>query len=141
MTGYNSIDLSEGTLNINGFGFIYGSDMTEENNASYRLILTDENGVSVSYDLTTKKSPYDYDLLYGKGVTMDYADFAGSIDLTQLAAGTYRIYLDMSNTEYRDISEFMNFGKKLNKTMEVNGKTYTLSTSKVHNRFILEVTE
>ena len=72
---------------------------------------------------------------------MDYADFAGSIDLTQLAAGTYRIYLDMSNTEYRDISEFMNFGKKLNKTMEVNGKTYTLSTSKVHNRFILEVTE
>ena len=88
-----------------------------------------------------KKSPYDYDLLYDKGYTMDYADFEGSVNLAQLEAGTYRIYLDISNEQYRDISEFMNFGKKLNKSIELDGKTITLSTSKVHNRFILEVTE
>lgn len=141
MTGYNKIDLTEDQLNVDGFGFIYESDMTESNNASFRLILVDENGNSYPIDLLTKKSPYDYDLLYDKGYTMDYADFEGSVNLAQLEAGTYRIYLDISNEQYRDISEFMNFGKKLNKSIELDGKTITLSTSKVHNRFILEVTE
>ena len=128
-------------LTFDGYGYMYQSEMTESVHPSYRIILVDKDGVITSYDLTAKKSLFDYSILYKSDYKLDYADFEGTIDLSNLKAGKYRVYLDMSNDEYRDIDELINFTETKVYSASYGNRSYSLTTSNVHGRFILEVTE
>ena len=139
--GLDNIRFDGDILNFDGYGYMYQSEMTESNHPSYSIILVDENGNPRSYYLTSKKSMIDYSILYKTDYKLDYADFEGSINLLELPVGKYRVYLDMSNDKYRDIDELINFTEKKSYIATSENRSYTLSTSNVHGRFILEVTE
>lgn len=139
--GLDNIRFDGDILKFDGYGYMYQSEMTESNHPSYSIILVDENGNPRSYYLTSKKSMIDYSILYKTDYKLDYADFEGSINLLELPVGKYRVYLDMSNDKYRDIDELINFTEKKSYIATSENRSYTLSTSNVHGRFILEVTE
>lgn len=139
--GLDHIEFSDNMLTFDGYGYMYQSEMTESVHPSYRIILVDKDGVITSYDLTAKKSLFDYSILYKSDYKLDYADFEGIIDLSNLKAGKYRVYLDMSNDEYRDIDELINFTETKVYSASYGNRSYSLTTSNVHGRFILEVTE
>lgn len=139
--GLDNIQFVGNTLTFEGYGYMYQSEMTIANHPAYRIILIDEQGNIRTYDTTTKKSIIDYSILYKANYKLDYADFEGSINLSELPAGKYRMYVDMSNDLYRDIDELINYTDKEEYSSTVDEKTYSLKTSNVHGRFILEVNE
>lgn len=139
--GIDQITFNGDQLSFEGYGYMFRSAMTESNHPSYRAILVDENGASYEFNLNAKSSFIDYSILYGYDYKLDFADFDGSINLGQLPAGKYRMYLDMSNDSFRDIDEIINFTTEKTYSGTSGSRTYTLSTSNVHGRFILEVTE
>lgn len=139
--GYESMTLDQGNLNISGYALIYLTNTTIEQNPSYSLLLEDEEGNITSFELNVGPSPVNFGALIGSKYVMDYASFENSIDLTTLASGSYRLYLDLESGEYRDIFEMYNITSNSIPEVTYNGRTYSIKTTSVRNRYILSITE
>lgn len=133
--------IENGKLVLDGYAYIYQASMREADHPEYQILLQNASGVIYSYDAQNQASKTDYAKIFNYDQPLDYADYTASIDLSDLPVGTYRMYIVIANDSYRDIEELYSyrFAEKL--TGSLNGKNYTLSTSNVHGRFILEVTE
>lgn len=136
-----NVNFADGFLTFNGYAYIYQASMSEEDHPHYQILLQDENGNILSYDTENYGSGTDYASVLGYENSLSYADYKASINLNELPAGTYRMYIVIANDTYKDIEELYSY--RFNEAMEysVNGKNIRISTSNVHGRFILEVTE
>lgn len=134
-----NLKLSDGKMTFNGYAFIYKSDMTETNHPDYSIILQNERGELYTFNTTNTASPSDYGKLLGYDNTINYADYSASIDLSQLPAGTYRMYIDIKNDSYHDIEELYSYKDVNVDDYSYTGHTYSIGTSNVHSRYILEV--
>ena len=115
--------------------------MTEEDHPHYKIMLQNEAGDLRTYDAQNFESETDYAKLLNYDQSLSYADYSASIDIASLPVGTYRMYIVIANDSYTDIEELYSFYYKQIDDYSINGKTYSLSTSNVHGRFILEVSE
>lgn len=133
-----NVSFENNSLTIGGYAFIFKSEMSAAVNPDYKIILQNENGKIYSFDADNKASSLDYTSLLDYDFDLSYADYSVSIDLSQLRAGTYRMYIDIKNDNYHDIEELYN-NKEVNMDYESNGMTYNLKTDSVRDRYILEV--
>ena len=131
----------DGKLSFNGYSYIYRASMTEEDHPHYKIMLQNEAGDLRTYDAQNFESETDYAKLLNYDQSLSYADYSASIDIASLPVGTYRMYIVIANDSYTDIEELYSFYYKQIDDYSINGKTYSLSTSNVHGRFILEVSE
>ena len=136
-----NVNFADGFLTFNGYAYIYQASMSEEDHPHYQILLQDENGNILSYDTENYGGGTDYASVLGYENSLSFADYKASINLNELPEGTYRMYIVIANDTYKDIEELYSY--RFNEAMEysVNGKNIRISTSNVHGRFILEVTE
>lgn len=134
-----NVAINNGTLTFNGYAFIYKASMTEGDHPDYTVILQNENGEKYSFDVNNTASPSDYATLLGYDTSLNYADYSASIDLSQLPVGTYRMYIEIKNDSYNDIEELYSYRPSAVDDYSFNGHTYSIHTSNVHSRYILEV--
>ena len=132
------VNFDGSNLNLEGFAFFYKTDMTENDHPDYSILLQDEIGNVHLFDVTNLYSGLNYADILGLSNTINYADFTASIDLSKLPTGTYRMYIDIKNDRYHDIEELYSYNFK-SITSNCGDSSFTISTSNVHNRFMLEV--
>lgn len=135
-----NVTFNDGKLTFNGYAFIYNASMTEADHPAYEIILMDENGTRYTYDAENRAGT-DYADVLGYEKALDYADYSAVVNLADLPIGTYRMYIHIANDTYNDIEELYSYRGVSVPSYEYNGKTFTITTSNVHGRFILEVTE
>lgn len=131
----------EGTLSFDGYAFIYKASMSKVDQPNYSIILQDQNGHKYSYSTLNTESSKDYSSMFGYEQDLSFADYSATIPLSELPIGTYRMYISIKNNTYTDIEEIFSYSYDNLETYAFNGLKYKLSTSNVHGRFILEVTE
>ena len=134
-----NMKMENGKLFFNGYAFFYKADMNVGLHPNYSILLQDENGRLLSFDVENKVSSKDYNTIFNYGKDLSYADYSVSIDLSQIPVGTYRIYIDIKNDSYHDIDELFYYKNYDGLISETNGHTYNLYTSNIHKRFMLEV--
>lgn len=133
------ISLNNGNLSFDGYAFIYKANMTESDHPDYSIIFQDENGKCYTFDAENMGSQDDYTSVFNSKTDLSYADYKASIELNQLPAGTYRMYIDIKNDSYHDIEELYYFKNFDEISCQSGNFTYSLRTSNVHKQFILEV--
>lgn len=137
--GSGSISLDNGHLQINnGFAVLRNASMTADDNVSYKMYLQDENGKVTEYPVTVKASILDFSKMLNSKYTQDQASFDADLDLTSLPKGTYRIYMEISTNDYKDLFEMFNI-RHATYTGEADGRTYTLQSTNVRARYILTI--
>ena len=132
---------NNGKLTFDGYAFIYKANMSEEDQPDYSIVLQDQNGRQYVYKANNTASAKDYSKIFGYTQDLSFADYNASILLSDLPVGTYRMYITISNNTYSDIEELFSYSYENINSYEYNEKTYSLKTSNVHGRFILEVNE
>lgn len=137
--GASSINIENGHLEMNGYAGIYLTDFTQETNPSYEMILVNEDGEKYSFDCT--KSTTQKNITRYMKCNNTYTDcyFDVDADLTQLPAGTYRVYIHVKTTNAEDIFEMYSTYDESVKTESVSNKTYTLSRTNTRFRYILTI--
>ena len=137
--GTTSLVINDGRLQMNGYAGIYQTDFTDAVNPTYKLLLEDATGNVVSFDTTLAQQQRDMSKYMKCNATYTKTWFTTDADLTQLAKGTYRIYIDVSTTSARDIFEMYNLQGQEDITCTKDGRTYTLQCTNVRSRYILTI--
>ena len=136
-----NMKFEDGKLSFNGLAYIYQATMTEEDHPDYKILLQSEDGVLYEYDAQNCASAGDYSQILCYEQSLSFADYSASIDVSSLPVGTYRMYIVIANDSYTDVEELYSYRFEGIDDYSINGKTYSLSISDVHSRFILEVSE
>ena len=103
------------------------------------MILVNEDGEK--YTFTCTKSATQKNITRYMKCNNTYTDcyFDVDADLTQLPAGTYRVYVHVKTTNAEDIFEMYSTNDESVRTESVSNKTYTLSRTNTRFRYILTI--
>ena len=137
--GASSINIENGHLEMNGYAGIYLTDFTQETNPSYEMILVNEDGEKYTFACT--KSTTQKNITRYMKCNNTYTDcyFDVDADLTQLPAGTYRVYVHVKTTNAEDIFEMYSTNDESVRTESLANKTYTLCRTNTRFRYILTI--
>lgn len=139
--GFDDISIEDDHLIItNGYGILRNASMSAEDNVEYTLYLQDENGNVESYALSAKESAYDFSTLLKSDYDLSMTSFDADIDLSEYAAGTYRIYLEIKTDDYDDIYEIYNIRDHAVEE-KTETRTYSLTSTDVRARYVLTIEE
>ena len=142
--GYNTISESDGLLNIDGYGMIYGTDYPVDQSKQYHQVyLVDDSGKSYPIDTTSYACEVDYGEILGSSNNLDSMCFKASTSLSKedLPSGHYRLYLGISADGYNDIIEFSNINHRDIGEIIFDGRKVEFYTTDVRDRIELEVSE
>ena len=137
---YDSLVLENGNLNIMGYSFNIGGDYSKNSNVSRKIIFEDINTFEkYEYDLGyIDNGAYQINLAVPDNYDKTRAWFNNSINIKDLKKGTYAIYIK-TDTNVSDCAELDDiFFRKLDTTMEIDGKTFSLSINQ-NKRFRIEL--
>ena len=105
----------------------------------YSVLLVNQKGEIQTQAAENKACSVDFSKLLGVDYSLERACFNVAIDLQVLPEGTYTMFLDLKTDEARDIYEMYDI-RDMQEVKEVDkGRIYTLSKTKVHDRYILTI--
>ncbi len=139
--GLDSVSLKDGKLSIEGLAWIYNVNFGMNNHPMQDILLMDDEGNTSSYSTENKACAVDYTTILNTKFNWDNICFNSSIDLTTLDIGEYRIYMDVVSETYRDIFEANNLYGLPIESVTIDGRVYSIETSKVRDRMILKIEE
>lgn len=137
---YQDISLTEGKLNIKGTSFNVGGNYSTSTNVERKIIFENINTFErFEYNLGyIDNGDYEVKLIVPDNMDKTRAWFNNSIDISNLEKGTYAIYI-RSITNVDDYGELNDiFNSKIDSTMVVGDKTYSISVNQ-NKRFRLEL--
>ena len=116
-----SLSWENGVLNISGYGYIQGLGTSGSSKVTHRLVI--EN-----WDNSSKKYYYNLDTNKDSSLgSFSYGGYKGSIDLTDLPSGTYRIYHEITidgTTKMVELSSTTTF----NVSQSIKGYDHVIKT-------------
>ena len=120
----DSMTWNNGKLKVSGYGELAGLSMSSASDVKHELII--ENWSSswkqYSYTLTPKYSSWLANDPHNLGGNYTYGSYEGTIDLSNLPWGTYRVYHQMTVNGYTQREELKFYDNIPTKT--VNGYSY-----------------
>lgn len=135
---FNSVSISNDLLTMNGLSFINSVNMSSTNSVTHKLVLIDTNGLSKIFDLTSGTGSYD---ISHSG--FDYSNswfFSNNIDLSQLQAGKYTIYLFTSTNQFNDLISIQDHNGTGTREFTSLTKKYLLKVNtNLRNIYYLEI--
>lgn len=138
----SSIQIDESAnFKLNGQGMIYYCDYSKLESANYTIYFVEDKNNYLEIPCTTLKSDFDYQTILQSSNNLDNICFEADGKLSELKPGTYRMILKIQNGNYIDFIEMTNRANAKTPVVSIEGRTYTIKTSKVRNRLELEVNE
>lgn len=139
MFGTTSLNLANGHIQMNALAAIYGTDFTNETDPTYEVILEAEDGTAYTYETSLSSDQMDITSMMDKKHTYNKCCFNTDMDISNLKAGTYRIYIHAKTTGSEDIFEMYSIQAFNTLSETFNGKTYTIQKSNVRSRLLLTI--
>lgn len=137
--GYQSLNMENNTLQMDGIGIMYHASMSGADHVRYTLILQSESGELYRYEAPSRSSDMDFARIIGSKMPLDHVSFDLSADLSGLASGSYRMYLELETDTYRDVIEMYSITPDIFSAAMSDGRTCTLATTNVRSRYILRI--
>lgn len=133
----------DGTLKLDSASWIYNTVNNDISTLQYSMELVNvDSGEVISISLDPAACSVNYSELLGIGFDYSNSCIKQNVDLSKIPAGKYVLNIKTVNGEYVDIYEMVKpSGAAVNQTITLDDKTYTLITSKVHNRYELTIVE
>ena len=139
--GETVIAIKDEKLTIDGLGFITNTYINEENKPDYAILLEDEAGSITRVEAVNKACSVDLAALRKTKYTIHQACFDFTAELSELAPGSYRMYLDIGTDAARDIFELYNYQESELPEETAGTRTYRIVKTKGHSQYILEITD
>ncbi len=137
--GTTSLSLDNGHLTMDAYAGIYLTDFTPETNPTYKVILVSEDGTTTTYDTSLLADQRNMTRYMKCNNTYTQTWFNANCDLTSLSTGTYKVYIDVSTNNARDIFEMYNIQDSQDIVGYANGHTYRLTKTNTRSRYILTI--
>ncbi len=137
--GYNSMSIEDGILAMDGIGIIYGAAMSEKDEVRYALYAEDEEGNVKVFEAAATDSGMDYAAFLGGSKPLTMVTFNLNRDLSELAAGTYRLYLEITTKDWHDLFEIYSISDDRPEPAEKDGRVYSIGTTDVRSRYVLNI--
>ncbi len=137
--GTTSLSLDNGHLSMEAYAGIYQTDFTADTNPTYRILIEKEDGTLTTYDTNISSSQRDMTRYMKCNNSYTQTWFHTDCDLTNLPSGTYRVYIDVSTTQARDIFEMYSIQDSGDITGSANGHTYRLTKTNTRSRYLLTI--
>ncbi len=137
--GTTSLTLDNGHLTMEAYAGIYQTDFTVDTNPSYKILIEKEDGTLSTFDTNISSSQRDMTRYMKCNNTYTQTWFNSDCDLTNLPNGTYRVYIDVSTSQARDIFEMYSIQDSGDITGYANGHTYRLTKTNTRSRYLLTV--
>ena len=139
--GYQSLKTEDSHLKMDGLGILYQAAMRESDQVAYRVHLQDEEGNLYSYDAGGRSSNMDFAPVLRSSFELTYVSFDLDADLSELPCGTYRMYLEITTSEYHDLFEMYSITSDSYTADLEDGRKLTVSTTDVRSRYELTISE
>ncbi len=137
--GTTSLSLENGHLTMEAYAGIYQTDFTSDTNPTYKILIEKEDGTLSTFDTNISSSQRDMTRYMKCDNSYTRTWFNADCDLTNLSSGTYRIYIDVSTTQARDIFEMYSIQDVGEITGYANGHTYRLTKTNTRSRYLLTI--
>lgn len=141
MFSFDSIKFNDDQLLINGMAWIQNVSFDDKANTTHQLYLMNNEGKTTAIETITKACTIDYSTIMGSKYSMKNICFESTINLDELEETEYRLYMDLSTTDYRDIYE-LTYHRNLSIEPHISqNRIHTLFVSKVRDRLSLTISE
>ncbi len=137
--GTTSLSLENGHLTMEAYAGIYQTDFTSDTNPTYKILIEKEDGTLSTFDTNISSSQRDMTRYMKCNNSYTQTWFNVDCNLTNLSSGTYRIYIDVSTTQARDIFEMYSIQDVGEITGYANGHTYRLTKTNTRSRYLLTI--
>ena len=137
--GSTSLSLENGHLTMEAYAGIYQTDFTADTNPAYKILVEKEDGSLTTFNTNISSSQRDMTRYMKCNNSYKQTWFNTDCDLTNLSTGTYRIYIDVSTTQARDIFEMYSIQDLGEITGYANGHTYRLTKTNTRSRYLLTI--
>ncbi len=137
--GTTSLSLENGHLTMEAYAGIYQTDFTSDTNPTYKILIEKEDGTLSTFDTNISSSQRDMTRYMKCDNSYTRTWFNADCDLTNLSSGTYRIYIDVSTTQARDIFEMYSIQDVGEITGYANGHIYRLTKTNTRSRYLLTI--
>lgn len=127
----NIVSLNQNTdkIEVDGYGWIFYTDFLNSDDVKYQLYLVGDNNI---YNLSMGDGNYDEGVIdfnsrtYSN--TYENIFYDGNCDLSKIAKGEYKLYLEIRKGDYFDYIVVKDYSEP-NDEDKVNGKYFTLKTN------------
>lgn len=135
----DDVKLNQDSIVMNGLAWIYNTVFNAESNVNHQLVLIDEAGTAYHFDAQSKACSVNYTQRFNS--TFDWSNICFDVNASvkDLPKGRYVMYMDVSSNGNRDIYECDNMYQIPISSTIVDQRTYSILTSKIRNRMILEI--
>ncbi len=137
--GTTCLSLDNGHLTMEAYAGIYQTDFTVDTNPTFQILLEKEDGTLSTFDTNISSSQRDMTRYMKCNNSYTRTWFNTDCDLTNLSSGTYRVYIDVSTTQARDIFEMYSIQDSDEITGYANGHTYRLTKTNTRSRYLLTI--
>ena len=133
------MSIQDGILAMDGIGIIYGAAMSEKDEVRYALYAEDEEGNVKVFEAAATDSGMDYAAFIGGSQPLTMVTFSLNGDLSELAAGKYRLYLEITTKDWHDLFEIYSISDDRPEPAEKDGRVYSIGTTDVRSRYVLNI--
>ena len=137
--GTTSLSLENGHLTMDAYAGIYLTDFTPETHPSYKVIIESDDGQSTTFDTSLMSEQRNMTRYMKCNNSYTQTWFNADCDLTNLSTGTYKVYIDVSTDNARDIFEMYSIQDTDDIVGYANGHTYRLTKTNTRSRYILTI--
>lgn len=139
---YNSMILTDNNLDVEGIGYIWYANHSASDNVTYSMVLMDDIGTKHTFPLTTWAGQWDNTSIISTGNDYTNSWFKGTVDLSGLDTGKYKMYLIIETNDYIDYTEFTDEYTRSVTGSSSGTRTYDINVNdSVRNRLELLIGE
>ena len=138
LVSFDSLDIVDNKLTIDGQAMIYYLNYTDEDITSFDVYLVKDKDNYKKLDTNNYACKLPYKQLLGSSYELDNICFKAEGDISELE-GNYELLIKLINGEYLDICEFTNLMNEDLVSVENEIGSFNLYTSNIRNRIMLEV--
>ena len=140
LQSFDDITIDESlNLKINGVAFMYYLDYANKSDVSYDVYLVGSKDNYRKLDTKLTACPLDYKAVINSSRNLDNVCFEADGNIADLESGEYQIVIETKNGSYLDYLELTNRSEIETPAASVGNRNYSIQTSDVRHRVVLDI--
>ncbi|MBR2577950.1 MAG: glucosaminidase domain-containing protein [Erysipelotrichaceae bacterium] len=133
MSSVDGLDISNGTLTVNGCAFIKGMSFIDRDDISHTILLKNIHDGSIAKEFAATTTSYP-GISFNDSHTYSYVGFEADIPLAEISSGNYYLAMRVNNNDEEMTCDLISFNDDYaNKSTSLNELNYHLTTNEIYN--------